>query len=327
MKNPLVSIIIPNYCHARFLNQRIDSILSQTYKNFELIILDDCSTDNSREVIEQYRNNPHVSHIVYNETNTGNTFVQWERGMTLAKGELCYIAESDDFCRPELLEHLVSKFEEDDDVVMARCNTFFADENGEIFYGVRPKENDRIYSSAEFIKKYLLKGNSNYNAGMVLFSREVALKVDKQYQSFKGAGDYMFWVEIAECGKVAAVNEPFNFFRRHEGVVTARRDSDGSNLKAKKVILDYISSKVGLTEEERNEALCYNLREARRLNFDSQEIKEEVEALWAVPDNVCAKHATRSYEHFPLSFRLKQKMNLLVFRLSYDQYAHKYYNF
>ena len=74
---PLVSIIVPNYNHARFLTERFESILSQTYHNFELIILDDCSTDNSCEVIERYRENPHVSQIVYNEKNCGNTFEQW----------------------------------------------------------------------------------------------------------------------------------------------------------------------------------------------------------------------------------------------------------
>lgn len=91
-----VSVIIPNYCHARFLNQRIDSVLNQTYSDYEVIILDDCSTDNSREIIESYRNHPKISHIVYNEKNSGSTFIQWEKGFELARGEYIWIAESDD---------------------------------------------------------------------------------------------------------------------------------------------------------------------------------------------------------------------------------------
>lgn len=71
---PLVSIIIPNYNHAPFLKERIDSVLNQTYDNFEVIILDDKSTDNSKEVIEVYRSHPRISQIVYNEENSGSTF-------------------------------------------------------------------------------------------------------------------------------------------------------------------------------------------------------------------------------------------------------------
>ena len=93
-----VSIIVPNYNHEKYLDERIQSILNQTYQDFEIIILDDCSTDNSKFVIEKFRNNEHVSHIVYNEQNSGSTFKQWERGFELAKGELIWIAESDDSC-------------------------------------------------------------------------------------------------------------------------------------------------------------------------------------------------------------------------------------
>lgn len=82
--HPLVSVIVPNYNHARFLEERMESVLGQTYQNIEVIILDDCSTDNSREVIEKYRNNPKVAKIVYNDANSGSPFRQWKKGMELA---------------------------------------------------------------------------------------------------------------------------------------------------------------------------------------------------------------------------------------------------
>ena len=110
--NPLVSVIIPNYCHSRFLDLRIQTVLNQTYKNLEIIILDDCSPDNgaSRLIIEKYRNNPLVSHIIYNEVNSGNTFLQWKKGIELCKGEIIWIAESDDFCECNMLEELIIAF-------------------------------------------------------------------------------------------------------------------------------------------------------------------------------------------------------------------------
>ena len=80
-----VSVIVPNYNHAIFLYRRLDSILRQTYSDFEIIILDDCSTDGSRNIIEQYRSNPKVSNIIYNETNSGTGFMQWVKGLRTAE--------------------------------------------------------------------------------------------------------------------------------------------------------------------------------------------------------------------------------------------------
>lgn len=111
MIQPKVSVIIPNYNHALYLDERIQSVLNQSYDNFEIIILDDMSKDNSREVIEKYRECPKISHILYNETNSGSTFRQWKKGITLAKGEFIWIAESDDYCEPSLLEALVKQIQ------------------------------------------------------------------------------------------------------------------------------------------------------------------------------------------------------------------------
>ena len=130
MENPKVSVIIPNYNHEKYLDERIQSVLNQTYTDFEVIILDDVSMDNSKEVIERYRCNPHVSHIVYNTENSGSTFKQWTKGFNLAKGELIWIAESDDSCSPKILETLVGEFEKDDQLVLAYSLSMFIDEYG-----------------------------------------------------------------------------------------------------------------------------------------------------------------------------------------------------
>ena len=110
MRNPLVSIIIPNYNHAQFLERRIESVLNQTYKNFEIILLDDYSNDNSVDIIRRYQQNPYVSHISLNTQNSGSPFLQWQKGVRMSSGELVWIAESDDFCENSLLETLVNEF-------------------------------------------------------------------------------------------------------------------------------------------------------------------------------------------------------------------------
>src|SRR5438034_11203510 len=86
-----VSVIIPNYNHARYLRKRIESVLTQTYQDFEVILLDDCSTDESRSIIGEYRIDPRVR-IELNEQNSGNTFKQWNKGVGLARGTYVWIA-------------------------------------------------------------------------------------------------------------------------------------------------------------------------------------------------------------------------------------------
>src|ERR1700747_3572036 len=109
---PKVSVIVPNYNHARFLPKRIDSILGQSFQDFELILLDDCSSDDSRSILSQYASNPRVK-IDFNEVNSGSAFKQWNKGVHLARGEYVWIAESDDYADPRFFERLVAVLDRD----------------------------------------------------------------------------------------------------------------------------------------------------------------------------------------------------------------------
>src|SRR5687768_8494009 len=129
-----VSVIVPNYNHAPYLPARLNSILKQTYQDFEIIILDDCSTDNSRSIIEQYRGNSKVSHIIYNASNSGNTFHQWKKGMSIASGNLIWIAESDDYCERTFLEELVPSFHTNKNLVIAFCQSLVVQPDLKIIY-------------------------------------------------------------------------------------------------------------------------------------------------------------------------------------------------
>ena len=115
----MVSVIIPNYCHARYLKQRIDSVLAQTYSDIEVVLLDDCSTDSSREILESYRSHPRIKQIVYNDRNSGSAFAQWQKGFALTGGEYIWIAESDDYADPTFLERCVAALDSDSDCVIA----------------------------------------------------------------------------------------------------------------------------------------------------------------------------------------------------------------
>lgn len=100
---PKVSIIVPNYNLASYLEQRIQSILNWTYQDFELIYLDDASTDNSNVVFGKIAHDPRINAII-NQTNNGSPFKQWNKGIRQANGEYIWNAESDDFTDLTLLK-------------------------------------------------------------------------------------------------------------------------------------------------------------------------------------------------------------------------------
>src|SRR6516162_5433847 len=112
-----VSVIVPNYNHAKYLRRRVDSILAQTYQDFELILLDDCSTDESREILASYANNPRVR-TEFNVRNSGSTFKQWNKGVRATHGKYVWIAESDDYADERLLETLVARLEAEPNVAL-----------------------------------------------------------------------------------------------------------------------------------------------------------------------------------------------------------------
>ncbi len=283
----LVSVIIPNYCHARYLNQRIDSVLAQTYQNFELIILDDCSPDDgaSRKVIEQYRENPHVSHIVYNEENSGSTFKQWDKGIKLAKGELIWIAESDDFCEPNLLEVLVNEFERDERLTLAYTLLRKADAEGRpIPYLRRTPRGVTHLDGHNYVRRYMTTCNHCANASAAVFKKSVYHDIDKGFTTYNAGGDMLFWIEIAEKGHVAIVNQRLNYFRQHQVKVTTNSSRQGVNSREFKKTYDYVCSHFGFSQRRKElmrSHVHYNIMKA---DYASEEVRRELLAFWELPD-------------------------------------------
>ena len=281
-RNLIVSVIIPNYCHSRYLDQRIQSVLNQTYQDFEVIILDDCSPDNgaSKAVIEKYREDSHISQIVYNEENSGNTFKQWDKGIALAKGDVIWIAESDDFCEPILLEELVKAYTQRENIVMAFAPVVFTTEAGKPIGYYSEEGRTQFIRSRDFITKYLTVDNCVQNASCCIFSKEVALSIDRRYTKYRGIGDWWFWFEMAEKGDVVIVNKHLSYFRRHEGTVTEQRIADGSNLVDEKEFLEHIASKFSMPKWRWDYIYHRHADSKRNLPFNTEEIRNRMAEMW-----------------------------------------------
>lgn len=227
-KEALVSVIVPNYNYAHFLCQRIGTILNQTYKNIEIIILDDCSTDNSRTVIESYRHCDKIKKIEYNSCNSGSTFKQWQKGFLMAKGDFIWIAECDDYADPCFLEKIVPVMQNDKEIKIGFSNSYWVTpESTFINHDYTISSLQKVYNGKKFVRQHLMKENYIYNASMAVFRKDALKYVDPNFINYKSCGDKLFWGSMAASGKVLYHCEPLNHFRIHSTKVTTKSIANG----------------------------------------------------------------------------------------------------
>ena len=242
-----VSVIVPNYNHAPFLKQRIESILSQTYNDFELILLDDCSTDGSRDIMDGYRDNPHVSHIVYNEINSGSAFRQWDKGIALAQGEWVWIAESDDYAEPMFLERLLGEAEKVPDCSLAFAATWWVDENGNKLWDTPESDKVNVYEGHDFIRNKLAVCNSIANVSECIFRRDCYRPAEShRYEHMRLCGDWFFYVLLAEQGRVVELVEPLSYYRQHGSNISNDAEHCGLTFLEGADVLEYMIRHCGL---------------------------------------------------------------------------------
>lgn len=278
--NPLISVIVPNYNHENFLKQRLESIFNQTYDNFEVILLDDCSTDNSQSILSEYAGNYKVSHCVFNETNSGNTFQQWAKGISLAKGEFIWIAESDDFCDFNFLEVIIQPLLKDKEVVLVYCQSNSVNEFNEVtgtwlnhtqeLKRASVFMNDFTMEGSEFIQDFLLYKNVMPNASAVLFRRDkVIVKEHLNIDSyFRYCGDWIFYFRLLINNKVAYVSQVINNFRYHSNSVIA-------NATQKVDYIEIINIDFKMREDMMRYISRYEVRNIKQIEINNRKrIKE-----------------------------------------------------
>ncbi len=247
--SPKVSIIVPNYNHSAYLKKRIDSILAQTFSDYELILLDDCSTDCSREILNSYKDNPHVSHLIINERNTGSPFKQWVKGIELARGKYIWIAESDDYASADFLKETASLLDLHPEANVCLTGSWVVDQNDEPVDD-KYKHVDqwpvdgKIYrfSSSQYIIDYMSRSNTIYNGSMVLFRKEGCLEnMNFEFINMRYAGDWLFWIEQIKKGKyVIELHRKLNYWRKHTCNTTLEGLDNFNSLPEVAYIMNYL---------------------------------------------------------------------------------------
>jgi glycosyltransferase involved in cell wall biosynthesis len=226
-----ISVIIPNYNYAKYLRDRIESILSQTYPVYEIIILDDNSNDNSMEIINEYINKfPLLVKGVSNEKNSGNVFEQWKKGVEMAKGDYIWIAEADDLSEPIFLDEIMKKITLDEKIIMGYTQSKIIDEHGNItgddylFYTDKIDiiwRADYIADGRDEIEKRLSIKNTILNVSAVVFKNNNLLDKLKYVNEYNVAGDWRFYVDLLKNGgKILFISDSLNIHRRHINSVT-----------------------------------------------------------------------------------------------------------
>ena len=229
-----ISVVIPNYNYEKFLLQRLYSILYQQIKIEEIIILDDCSTDDSRNLIDkiekQLKKYMTIKKI-YNEKNSGSAFKQWQKGFENASGEYVWIAEADDYSDKKFLKTLEKQLEKDKDTVIAYTDTAFIDKDGYVIMrSIKPEidllktkhwDNNFVNNGTDEIRDYTYLNCTIANVSSVLFKKGNYSKFFKESGKFRQAGDWLFYVNVMSTGKIAYNNKALNYYRLHGNNVTS----------------------------------------------------------------------------------------------------------
>ena len=255
-----ISVIVPNYNYDRFMYQRLYSILYQKVKIEELIILDDCSKDNSRKTIDKI-----VKELekyidikkVYNETNSGSAFKQWEKGFGIAKSDYVWIAEADDYCTNKMLKNLIKPIKKDKDIIISYVDTAFIDADGAIQLRTITPEID-IRKTGHWSKNFINDGKdeiltycflnctiANVSSCIIKngdYSKELALS-----RTYKQAGDWLFYVNAMRRGKISFIAKPYNFYRVHGNNVSSVYDKE-KHIKEILTIYEYFDKEFKLTK-------------------------------------------------------------------------------
>lgn len=231
---PRISVIIPSYNYQDYIRDRIDSVTAQDMPILEIIVLDDCSTDRSPEIIAEIAaSSPAPIRFVRGEANSGNVFKQWQKGLALARGDYIWIAEADDLAMPDFLSTVMRGFEAPG-VVLSYCesaqidgadNPLAADYR---YYtnGVAAGKWDRNYvvSGRTEIEQALFLKNTILNASAVVMRadalRGVFARHREEIEGLRFAGDWAVYLNLLAQGDIAYSALSKNLHRRHQSSVT-----------------------------------------------------------------------------------------------------------
>lgn len=223
MKQPRVSVLMRVYNAERHLSAAIESILNQSFENFELIAVDDGSTDDSKAIILSFRNRDPRVVLIEHEVNSGLVAAA-NSALFAAKGEFSAIMDADDISVKNRLESQIAFLEKNPDVVLVGGHGYRIDDDSDkiqpLFAVLEDAEINLLLLREKFREGYTHLINPS-----VMFRTAVARKIGGYRQEFSSAEDRDFLLRIAEVGKLANLDQVVLYYRVHTGSVSVVKSS------------------------------------------------------------------------------------------------------
>jgi glycosyltransferase involved in cell wall biosynthesis len=275
--SPLVSIIVPVYNHGKFLIQRIETILCQTFQDFEVFILDDASTDESFEIASRFQTHPQVR-VIRNEVNSGSPFHQWSKGFALARGKILWIAEGDDASHPDFLHQLLPFFR-DPEVALAYSDSLVVNEDGKPLSGYESYYEDLDFSHWKM--DWLLPAEAAINLGLgiknTIPNTSAALfrcdfineEILEKIRTMRYSGDWLFHVQLIRGRKIGFRSLSLNIHRKHQSTLTHEFNTQQAQkqtlLTEARRVHEYVAAQYALTPRFKEKLDCYLTRQIEAL--------------------------------------------------------------
>lgn len=222
---PLVSIMIPVFNRQAIISETLECAIKQTYPNIEIVISDNCSTDGTWSILEEYAKKDNRIKIYRNEVNVGPV-LNWKKGIDKLQGEYTKILWSDDLISLDFVEKAIELFDADTSFVMSGVRTFNSEDN--ITVSETKFQNKRVYTKEEYLKDVLLFSIKDFpiSPGCALFRtkdikssyiEQIPNNEDLDFKKYGAGNDLFFFLITANKYKfVKTVDEVSSFFRAHQ---------------------------------------------------------------------------------------------------------------
>ncbi|MCW8839090.1 MAG: glycosyltransferase [Thiovulaceae bacterium] len=210
MSNPKVSVLIPAYNYGHYISEAIESVLNQTYQDFELIVVDNNSEDNTVELVSEYMKKDSRVSIHVNLENIG-MYRNYNQALALASGDYIKFLNADDKFEPTLLEKFVNILNKNESVsLVSSKRQYFGDKTDILEAGFVGEQNKETV-----LAKAFKDGNIIGEPTTVMF-RKKHLNVGTFNIDLKMFADFDMWIKLLEVGNVYFVDEVLSYFRIHE---------------------------------------------------------------------------------------------------------------